>query len=196
MPWPAVIRFSWPGRHQLPAAHAVAMQHLAGDQPTDRLQPGVRMRRHLHAGRAADVVGPVVVDEAPGSDHPAGPVGQRSGDRHGPRTTERDRSAIHQLAHRLHRHACPPATGGLPGATFQVAHAPTLVAPVTNDCSCSLRTGGVRHRQSAPDPRSSQAEAIDASTRLDSATRVVVAAVRAYARHVAVCGLRSTQGAA
>ena len=49
MPCPAVIRFSWPGRDQLQAADAVAVQHLAGDQPADRLQPGVRVRGHLHA---------------------------------------------------------------------------------------------------------------------------------------------------
>ena len=55
---------------QLHAADAVAVQHLALDQPAHRLQPGVRVRRDVHAGRVADVVRPVVVDEAPGPDHP------------------------------------------------------------------------------------------------------------------------------
>ncbi|GAA4989601.1 hypothetical protein GCM10025734_16010 [Kitasatospora paranensis] len=57
--------------HGLQAAEAVAVQHLALVQPADGLQPHVGVRWHLHAGLSGDVVGPVVVDEAPGSDHPA-----------------------------------------------------------------------------------------------------------------------------
>ena len=49
IPWPAVIRLSWPGPDRLHAAEAVAVLHLALDQPGHRLQAGVRVRRHLHA---------------------------------------------------------------------------------------------------------------------------------------------------
>ena len=59
------------GCDQLVAAEAVAVFDHALDQPGDRLQAGVRVWGHLHARAAADVVGPEVVDEAPGTDHPS-----------------------------------------------------------------------------------------------------------------------------
>jgi len=56
MPWPLVIRFSSPGRMIACEAHAVAVLDRAGEQPAHGLQPGVRMRRHVHAVR--DLVRP------------------------------------------------------------------------------------------------------------------------------------------
>ena len=53
------------GPDQLPAAEAVPVQHQALEQPADRLQADMRMRWHLHAIPGADVVGPVMVKEAP-----------------------------------------------------------------------------------------------------------------------------------
>ena len=144
MPWPAVIRFSWPGRTSCRLPTLSRCSTSPGDQPADRLQPGVRVRRHLHAGRAADVVGPVVVDEAPGADHPPRPVGQRPGDRHRPRSTERDRSAVQQLAHRLDRHGRSPATRRLLRATFQVAHLCAFPADATGRLTYPLE-----HRREA-----------------------------------------------
>ncbi len=54
------------------------MQDLALVQPADGLEAHVRVRRDLHAGFVRDVVGAVVVDEAPGADHPAAEVGQQA----------------------------------------------------------------------------------------------------------------------
>src|SRR4051794_34215299 len=87
------------------------------------------MRRHLHAGRGTDVVGPVEVDEAPRPDHPPGLVGQRPGDRHGAWATQRDGGAGQHLPYGLDGHRRATAAGRLPGFTFQVAHAPTPSAP-------------------------------------------------------------------
>ena len=58
MPRPAVIRLSCPGTHELVAADAVLVVHLALEQPGHRLQTRVRMRRHMHARRPATSVGP------------------------------------------------------------------------------------------------------------------------------------------
>ena len=73
-------------RHAVPAGHqvqlagpdhrvhaaAVAVLDLAGEQPADRLQAGVRVRGHVHPAGVGDVVGAVVVGEAPGADQRAG----------------------------------------------------------------------------------------------------------------------------
>ena len=77
------------GRHQVQlsgldqgeVAEAVAVQHLAVDQPRDGLQAAVRMRRHLHAGAVTERVGPEVVEEAPRADHAPMRVRQQSVDR-------------------------------------------------------------------------------------------------------------------
>ena len=55
-------------------AGAVAVLDLAGEQPAHRLQPGVRVRRDAHAAGVGDVVGAVVVEEAPGADQRALPL--------------------------------------------------------------------------------------------------------------------------
>ena len=76
------------GRHQRQlartegdvAAEGVPVVHLALEQPRHRLQPGVRVRRHLHPGAGGDVVGPVVVDEGPGPDEPPSQGGQQPAD--------------------------------------------------------------------------------------------------------------------
>jgi len=64
-------------------AHAVAVLDRAGEQPAHGLQPGVRMRRHVHAVR--DLVRPVVVGEAPRADQRPGALRQRPVHGHGPR---------------------------------------------------------------------------------------------------------------
>ena len=56
------------GPHHRVHPGAVAMFHLAAEQPTDGLQSGVRMRRHVHPGAASDVVRTVVIGEAPRPD--------------------------------------------------------------------------------------------------------------------------------
>jgi hypothetical protein len=62
------------------AAERVTVVHRALEQPRHRLQPGVRVWRHLHPGSRGDVVGAVVVDERPGPDHPPAQGGQQPAD--------------------------------------------------------------------------------------------------------------------
>lgn len=61
----------------------VGMLNLAREEPADGRQPGVRMGRHRHACREADVVGTVVVNEAPGADQRPAALWQRPPHRHG-----------------------------------------------------------------------------------------------------------------
>ena len=76
------------GPHHGEVARAVVVLDLAGEQPAHRLQPGVRMGCDLHPAGLPDVVGPVVVEEAPGSHQrpPAG--GERTPDPHRPQPTQ------------------------------------------------------------------------------------------------------------
>ena len=60
-----------PRPNRLPVAEAVAVQHLALNEPGDRLQADVRMRWHPHARAPRDVVRPEVIDEAPCADRRA-----------------------------------------------------------------------------------------------------------------------------
>ena len=80
-----------PGRISGVAAQAVAVQDLAIVQPADCLQAHVRVRRNLHPRLPGDVVGPVVIDEAPGPDQ-APPQGGQQASHHrvdSPRVTSR-----------------------------------------------------------------------------------------------------------
>ena len=77
------------GAHQGMHACAVTMFHLAAEQPADGLQPGVRMWGNVHPRAAADVVGPVVVGEAPRTDQRTLPLGQRPSHPDGARAAER-----------------------------------------------------------------------------------------------------------
>ena len=52
-------------------AGGVAVLDLAGEQPADRLQPGVGVRRDDHPAGLVDLVGAVVVGEAPRADQGA-----------------------------------------------------------------------------------------------------------------------------
>ena len=63
------------GPEGLLAPEAVTMDELAVEHPGDRVQTGVRVRSHLHgAGGGVERAG--VVDEAPGTDGPAGGPGK------------------------------------------------------------------------------------------------------------------------
>ena len=68
----------------------VIVPDLAGEQPGDGLEPGVRVRRDVHPAGGGDVVGTVVVAEAPGPDETAAALRQGAvhGHRAGP--AERD----------------------------------------------------------------------------------------------------------
>lgn len=128
------------GRHQaqfprpygLQAAEAVAVQHLALVQPADGLQAHVRMRRHLHPGLVDDVVGTVVVDEAPAADHPTAEVRQQSADDGA--LAERYLLAGLDVADRA-RTAGAAAQAGR-GSEFEVAHGATI-----GTVRCAVRAG-------------------------------------------------------
>jgi hypothetical protein len=68
------------------------MFHLTAEQPTDGLQSGVRMRRHVHARAATHVVRTVVVGETPRTDQRALALRQRTSH------LDRARSAQRHLA--------------------------------------------------------------------------------------------------
>lgn len=87
---------------RLQAARGIAVQHLALVQPADGLQSHVRVRRYLHAGLVGDVVGPVVIDEAPRADHAAAQVGQQAANFGG--LAELDPAGTEEFTHRLGHH--------------------------------------------------------------------------------------------
>ena len=87
-----------PGRHQVELAGpdrrvvpgGVPVLDLAGEQPAHRLQPGVRVRRDDHAlAGPVDLVGTVVVQEAPGTDQGALPLRERTSHGHRAEPAER-----------------------------------------------------------------------------------------------------------
>ena len=99
---------------------AVAVLDLAGEQPAHGLQPRVRVRGDSHPARLRDLVGTVVVDEAPGPDQRAVPLRERPAYPHRARPAERHVARDHDLDGGR-RHGC---AGHLRGAFLQVAHAP------------------------------------------------------------------------
>ncbi len=81
------IQFAGP--HCGVGAQAVTVFDLAGEQPADGLEAGVRMRCDVHAAGDGDVVGAVVVREAPGADQRAGALREGAAYGHGARAAER-----------------------------------------------------------------------------------------------------------
>ena len=87
-----------PGRHQVNFARvhegvhtrAVAVLDFALEQPTDGLQPGVRVGRHVHPDAVADVVWAIVVGEVPRADQRSLPLRQRASHPDGARPAQRD----------------------------------------------------------------------------------------------------------
>ena len=89
------------GPHRLERPDGVAVQDLPREQPRDRLEPGVGVRRHLHAvGAVADRgqrVGPVVVEEAPCADERPRTLRDRAPHPHRPGAPERDVAVLEDL---------------------------------------------------------------------------------------------------
>jgi len=77
------------GPHHRVHTRAVAMLHLTVEQPTDGLQSGVGMRRHVHPYASSHVVRPVVVGETPRPDQRPLPLRQRTSHPDGPRSAQR-----------------------------------------------------------------------------------------------------------
>ena len=113
-----------PRRHQVHrarlnerhAADAVAVLDLARVEPTDGLEPGVRMRRHIHRAAPGHRVRAVAVDEAPGSDEAALLLRQGPAHRHRPGAAERHLARFEKLDPFAIGHARHPSRGDWPGA--------------------------------------------------------------------------------
>ena len=67
---------------------AVAVLNSAGEQPADSLEPGMWVRRHAHSPRDGHVVGAVVIEKAPGSDHAPVALRERAAHQHRPRSAQ------------------------------------------------------------------------------------------------------------
>ena len=119
-------------------AQAVAVLDLAAEQPADGLQPGVWMGCDVHATAGPDVVGTVVVGEAPRADQRALPLRQGPAHGHRPGAAQGDRPRCQDLhdgplRHRDVRAALAPL---LDRVGLRVGHrrsfrgvAPTTVGP-------------------------------------------------------------------
>ncbi len=77
------------GPHPGVGAQAVAVLDLSAEQPAHRLQSGVRVGGDVHAAGPGDVVGAIVVGEAPGADEGPGPLRQGAPHPHRARAAER-----------------------------------------------------------------------------------------------------------
>ena len=99
---------------------AVTVVHRAGEQPADRLQAHVRMRRHGHARAISDVLGAVVVGEIPRADQPPAQGRQQPAHR-GPGDQGHLPAGMH-LVHRPRRDVEEAAAVAEPGRPVQVAH--------------------------------------------------------------------------
>ena len=93
---PAVISPSSPGRIRTSLPRLSRWCTSPSSSQLTVCRPGVRVRRHLHAGLAGDVVRPVVVDEAPGADHPPAHRRQQAADHRA--LAQRHRPGRQQLA--------------------------------------------------------------------------------------------------
>ena len=118
------------GPHHRVYARAVAMLHLTAEQPTDSLQSGVGMRRHVHPLAATHVVGAVVVGETPGPDQRPLALRQRASHQDRPRPAQR------YLARMQHTGEWRSHTGDFGGRGVGVAHGITVAS-----LAC-----GARHR--------------------------------------------------
>ena len=94
------------GTHGGQAADGVTVLELAAEEPAGGLQPGVRVGREHHPAGLVDLVGAVVVDEAPGADQRAVALRERASYAHRPRTSQWDvtRSKHLDVGHRPPRY--------------------------------------------------------------------------------------------
>jgi hypothetical protein len=119
------------GPHHRVHPGAVAMFHLTAEQPTDGLQSGVRMRRHVHPCAATNVVRTVMVGETPRPDQRPLPLWQRASH------LDRPRAAQRHLAWMQHPGERRSHAGDFGRSGVSVAHGLTLApwagAPVIAD---------------------------------------------------------------
>ena len=87
------------GADQRLVAGRVTVLDLTGEQPAHRLQAGVRVGRHDHAAGVVDLVGPVVVGEAPRAHERTTTLRQGTAHGHRPQPAERDLARGEYLGH-------------------------------------------------------------------------------------------------
>ena len=114
------------GPHHLVHARAVAVFDLALKEPAHGLQAGMRVRWHHHPASGCDVVGAVVIDEAPRPDERAVPMRESAPDRHRAGPAERHFARMEHL-HMAARRVVGGAPG-LDGGCLAVAHRSPLAA--------------------------------------------------------------------
>jgi hypothetical protein len=112
------------GTDHLFAAHAVAVEDLAFDEPCHRLQADVRVRRHPHPSTSRDLERTEMVHEAPRADGRPLALGEESA--YGCAFSEIDLARFQQLADRLVRRPLALFRSGDRGSPFQVAHKPRV----------------------------------------------------------------------
>ena len=87
------------GTDQRLVAGRVTVLDLAGEQPAHRLQAGVRVRRHDHPAGVVDLVGTVVVGEAPGPHERTTALREGTAHGHRPQPAQRDLARGQHLGH-------------------------------------------------------------------------------------------------
>ena len=105
-------------------AKAVLVMHLAVEEPAHRLQPEVRMRWHLHSRLVGNVIGSVVVHEAPCADEPTTKIRQKPAD--DGTLAELHLSTGEQLGGRFRGNAGPSVRSDHAGRPVEIAHSATL----------------------------------------------------------------------
>jgi hypothetical protein len=106
--------------NQLVATDAVAMVDIAVEQPADGLQTDVRVRRHCHARPISDVIGPVVIDEAPGANQAPAEVRQQPP--HYRAATQAHLAALEDLVDGLRGDLCATAGNSELWQAIDIAH--------------------------------------------------------------------------
>ncbi len=129
------VRDAPSGRHEVDlartddgdGAEGVAVLDLAGEQPRDGREAAVRVRRDVHPAADRDVVGPVVVGEAPRPDERALLGRQGPPHRHRARPPERHLARsqrLHSLHHGSTLASRPSRRASRAGARVQGASSP------------------------------------------------------------------------
>jgi hypothetical protein len=111
--------------HRGVGAEAVPVLELAGEQPANRLEPGVRVRRDEHAAGGGHLIGAVVVGETPRAEQGSSPLRERAPHSHRAHAAEGHLPGVEHLDGRPGHVIgfCDRLTAHhLDGPGFEVAH--------------------------------------------------------------------------
>lgn len=106
-------------------AGRIVVLNLPVEEPAHGLQAGVRVGWYGHSTCVGDIIGPVMVDEAPGPDGCPTPVGKGPTNRHCPKATEWD---IPSGRYFERARVCNLEGGGRPGFRIPPAHRVRITA--------------------------------------------------------------------